>query len=85
MAIILAKQSGVNIPGRTATSSDVDYVNGNGDLVVMANARCIMVGSESDLDSLEGIELAPGSIAHTAGWTAAWELDVDGETWVTLI
>lgn len=84
MAIIIAEQTGLNVDSRAAISSDVDYVDADGNLVVMANARCILIGSSADLTSITDIGLAPGSVAHTAGWAAAWELDVDGQ-WVTLI
>lgn len=44
----------------------------------------VMVSDESDLEDLAG-QVGAGTIAYTAGWQNAWQLDLDGETWVQFI
>ena len=41
----------------------------------------------SDDDELTGLaeKVGTGTIAYTAGWQNAWQLDLDGETWVQFI
>ena len=50
----------------------------------MTGSVTVMVGSSSDLTALTEL-VKPGAIAYTAGWTYAWQLDVDGSTWVPMI
>lgn len=60
------------------TAGQLDYVQ-NGTLYLNGSIRCIMVSSGDDLAGLT--DVTPGSIAHTAGYTAMWQLSADGE-WV---
>lgn len=58
----------------------VDYVS-DGVLYMGAEARCVMVTGEEDLEELPD-DYAPGSMAYTAGWAAAWQKNAAGE-WVS--
>ena len=42
-----------------------------------------LVESESKLASIPNAE--PGDIAFTAGFKKVWQLDVDGQTWTSMI
>lgn len=57
---------------------DTDYLQ-DGEIVKDAPMSLILVGSSSDLSSLENYE--PGSIAYTAGFAQMWQLSPAGE-WV---
>lgn len=54
----------------------------HGQLVQARNPMNIMVESESDLTALAG-KVDPGSIAYTAGYGSAWQLDASG-AWQTI-
>ena len=71
---------GVKTITRVQSTSENDYVK-DGELVVGAGARAVMVESSSDLDELE--DYAPGSVAYTAGFADMWQLDSSG-TWTAL-
>ena len=57
-----------------------DYVDG--DVLHVGGGGGLMVSSDDDLLSLPDT-YGPGSMAHTAGWKAAWEKGIDG-TWVNI-
>lgn len=57
------------------------YVYQNGAIHVLHPKIEIMVSSESDLSALTE-QLAPGSIAYTAGNVNRWQLGLDG-TWTS--
>ena len=65
---------------RVRVDTDVDYVK-DGVLTMGADARSVMVTSESDLSGLT--DLTPGSIAYTAGFASMWQLAANGN-WVAL-
>ena len=44
----------------------------------------VLIGDDDDLTALAEL-VQPGTIAYLAGWTEAWQLDVDGATWVQMI
>ena len=54
----------------------------HGLMVQARNPLNIMVESESDLTALAG-KVDPGSIAYTAGYGSAWQLDASG-AWQTI-
>ena len=59
---------------------DIDYIQDN-KLIIGSSPRCVMVGSENDLDDLD--DYTPGSVAYTAGYSNMWQLDASGE-WVSI-
>lgn len=61
----------------------MDYVK-NGKVYQNIQMYTIQVESESDLALLSDYSYAPGTIAHTAGWKQAWELNTSG-TWVDMM
>ena len=67
---------------RVQNSGEAAYVK-DGTLYVGQTVPCILISAETDLANLPA--LPPGTLAHTAGWQNAWELDVDGSTWVSLM
>lgn len=72
-------------PNGVKTTSTTDYVDADGVLHKGAKCDSVLVPStntQTILAQLTGY--VPGSYAHTAGWANAWELDVDGTTWVPL-
>lgn len=60
----------------------IDYVQ-DGVLHTGANAPSVMVTDEADLAALPPV-YPPGTIAHTAGFKAMWQLSADGE-WIALM
>lgn len=63
-------------------SSQLDYIDANGDLIKGVTASAVMVTAEADLANLTDYE--PGSIAYVAGFGSMWQLGADG-TWETVI
>lgn len=63
------------------TTGELDYVQ-NGNVYTKQSTKSILVASQNDLALQTGYP--PGSIAHTAGFKAMWELGVDG-TWTSLM
>ena len=61
----------------------IDYVNSDGELVLNAQPKTVMVTAETDLANLPDI-YEPGSIAFTADETGKWRLDASGE-WQSLV
>lgn len=54
------------------------FIFKDGKIQAAGPAVTIQVNAESDLNNAALKELAPGSIAHLAGWTAAWQKNNDG-------
>ena len=52
-----------------------------GDGFAVAPVSEVLVDSQSDLASLDGLKLAPGSVAYTADMKNVWRLDLNGQ-WV---
>jgi len=44
----------------------------------------VMIDDDDDLTALAA-KCGPGTIAYLVGWTAAWQLGSDGETWTQFI
>ena len=44
----------------------------------------VMIDDDDDLTALAALA-APGTIAYTAGWQAAWQLGTDGSTWTQFV
>ena len=61
----------------------MDYVK-DGKVYQHRQIFSILVQSESDLASLSDYGYEPGTIAHTPGYAAVWELGQDG-TWVDML
>lgn len=64
------------------------YVDSDGNTKYSDGNESVQVRSEADLTDLasrfgEGIYV-PGLIAYTAGYTAMWQLDADGQ-WVQIV
>lgn len=60
-----------------------DYIGSDGKLYKNQQSEAVLVTAESDLSEIPDI-YSPGTIAYTAGWTAAWQLSAAG-TWVSMI
>lgn len=72
---------GIGMIGRQQTSGEIDYVK-DGTLYRGANAPVVQVNAESELSELSTI-YSVGTIAYTAGWKNAWQLDSSG-SWVSM-
>lgn len=61
-------------------TAGIDYVKD--DVLHVGDHSGVLIRTDADLDELP--EYKPGTMAHTAGWKAAWEMSADGE-WVNII
>ena len=59
------------------------YIFKNGKIIDQPGTPVIMVSGSSDLATLAPL-VSPGTIAYTAGWLLAWQLDLNGSTWVSM-
>ena len=50
----------------------------------MTGSITVMIGDDDELTALAAL-VKPGTIAYLAGWSEAWQLDTNGETWVQMI
>lgn len=60
-----------------------NYIYKNGKIIDQEGSASVMVSGSSDLTGLAAL-VKPGTIAYTAGWQLAWQLDLNGSTWVSL-
>ena len=60
------------------TRGNEDYVS-NGKIYKNSSMQMVLVSSENDLSLLD--KYAPGTIAHTAGFTSMWQKSASGE-WI---
>lgn len=58
------------------------FIYKDGKVQAVSPTVTIQVNSQADLAALT--DLSPGSMAHTAGWKAAWQKKNDG-TWESMI
>lgn len=68
---------------RNVPQSGCDYVDTNGVLHMGSTGGGVLVRNASDVTALPE-SYAPGTMAHTAGWKAAWEKNASG-TWVNIV
>lgn len=59
------------------------YIYKDGKIYDMSGSITIMVSGNADLAGLAA-KVEPGTIAYTAGWQRAWQLDLNGSTWVSI-
>jgi len=69
---------------REGESSTKGYVFDGTKIVEVPGSIVIMIEDDDDLTALAA-KVGAGTIAYTAGWKAAWQLDTDGETWQQFI
>lgn len=81
MNAVFQNPYGIGIIGRQQTSGEIDYVK-EGTLYRGANAPVVQVTAESDLAELPDV-YSVGTIAYTAGWKSAWQMDANGD-WVSM-
>lgn len=65
-------------------SKFTNYVFDGTGIVEVRGSIVTMIGDEDELEDLAAV-VGPGTIAYKAGWLEAWQLDVDGSTWVQFI
>ena len=65
-----------------APKSGCDYVK-NGVLHMGSTGGGVLIENASQISELPA-DYKPGTMAHTAGWKAAWEKDAAG-TWVNIV
>lgn len=63
---------------------NTNYVFDGTSIVQARGSIVTMIGDEDELTDLAAA-VGPGTIAYKAGWLEAWQLDVDGSTWVQFI
>lgn len=63
---------------------EMDYVDGNGNLVKNDAAKMVMIRNKSDLDLLDDGDYRPGTFAYTAGFKNLYQLDANYE-WQTIV
>ena len=64
--------------------ADGYIIDSNGNLQAVSPVVTVQIRTSSDLSAADMAQLAPGSIAHTPGWKAAWEKKPDG-TWESMV
>ena len=77
-----AEKNRINDTVIDTVQTDIDYVDGDGDLHIHVKSPEVMITAESDLENLTGYE--PSTIAFTAGYDNMWQLGADGE-WHVII
>lgn len=65
-------------------SRTTGFVYADGKIIDAPGSVTVMVSGAGDLTALAA-KVGPGAIAYTAGWQAAWQLGIDGETWSQFI
>ena len=65
-------------------SGSTGYSWNGTDITETPGAITVMISDETELTDLAA-KVGAGTIAYTAGWQNAWQLDLDGETWVQFI
>lgn len=80
--IIKHKRRGADPMIDVVTNESAQDVVKDGEITRNVSVLTVLVESESDLDLLA--EYEAGTIAYTAGFTAMWQMDADGN-WATIL